>query len=887
MRCYIDQLPPFAVGFKSENEARKLIIDVTAWKAEHPDMWFEIFVELPEQPGIQYPVPATLNENELTWIISDEFTAVTGEGKYEVFGHSGETLKRTGAQTFTVLESVMEVSVTGVPDVSKPWVDQVLAAREVIANAQSMTAEFSEQAAQHAADAKEAAETVREEIDNTIENMNITADRAEDAADAANKAAQSASASAVNADTAARGAYEAQAQALEAIDQVRDTLEDLNMIGERVSDAGVDAANAAVQASAAAERANSVADVVMSTAGAAASDAAEAVKAAREATAELIKNANDEVGEAVRDANEAAANVQDGGYYEPHINAAGQLMWRPSKDGMPFPDSVNIRGPVGPEGPMGPEGPEGPQGPKGDATFVVNLVYDSSLKVHTADKSITEIAEAATTSKVVAVSAVGTSTNVFELVQVTSSGAVFARLNTLYNSSSGAVSYHAAHGYVVSADGTAKIFTTRLATNSEVPKSVVQYVSQSLTDAQKAQARENIGVGNEYTNSLIDKGAQPIVADARGSVIAAGDSADRAVRKLTIYGRTTQNGTPTPSTPRPLSTVGADGDVKVSAKNGLPEGGNEHITIITQPRSISAPVNTNVVFSVVAKGEGLTYQWEYSSSGGASWANSTMASATSSELTVVARAYLDGYPYRCLIKDKNGNKLYTNEVVLTIAGDTTVYDNPATVQTATITTPDGLPGVPVTSGGNYIDANGQQWIADTVEYNADTGKAEYVKRVEIGVLDETAGWKKSSNANVDRYYVAIGQYDKVKVPAMLCNIGLVGTTSNSMTAVGQVGIDSNRNFSYNYAASGASTLDGFLTHIANNPIMVAYPITNHIKTELSAEETAQIAALKTYYPETTVYNEDGAHMEIKYVADTKTYIDKKIEMLAAARLNNV
>ena len=33
-------------------------------------------------------------------------------------------------------------------------------------------------------------------------------------------------------------------------------------------------------------------------------------------------------------------------------------------------------------------------------------------------------------------------------------------------------------------------------------------------------------------------------------------------------------------------------------------------------------------------------------------------------------------------------------------------------QSMTITTPNGLPGIPVSSGGNYTDANGQQWICD-------------------------------------------------------------------------------------------------------------------------------------------------------------------------------
>ena len=36
-------------------------------------------------------------------------------------------------------------------------------------------------------------------------------------------------------------------------------------------------------------------------------------------------------------------------------------------------------------------------------------------------------------------------------------------------------------------------------------------------------------------------------------------------------------------------------------------------------------------------------------------------------------------------------------------------------QTLILSTPNGLPGIPVTSGGNYTDQNGQQWVCDEVE----------------------------------------------------------------------------------------------------------------------------------------------------------------------------
>ena len=45
----------------------------------------------------------------------------------------------------------------------------------------------------------------------------------------------------------------------------------------------------------------------------------------------------------------------------------------------------------------------------------------------------------------------------------------------------------------------------------------------------------------------------------------------------------------------------------------------------------------------------------------------------------------------------------------------TLRDGNGKTQTLTLPTPNGLPGIPVTSGGNYTDRNGQQWVCDEVD----------------------------------------------------------------------------------------------------------------------------------------------------------------------------
>lgn len=63
----------------------------------------------------------------------------------------------------------------------------------------------------------------------------------------------------------------------------------------------------------------------------------------------------------------------------------------------------------------------------------------------------------------------------------------------------------------------------------------------------------------------------------------------------------------------------------------------------------------------------------------------------------------------------------------------TIGDGADERQTITLQTPNGLPGIPVTSGGNYTDENGQQWVCDEV----DLERGVKVQRVDKTCFDNT------------------------------------------------------------------------------------------------------------------------------------------------------
>ena len=87
---------------------------------------------------------------------------------------------------------------------------------------------------------------------------------------------------------------------------------------------------------------------------------------------------------------------------------------------------------------------------------------------------------------------------------------------------------------------------------------------------------------------------------------------------------------------------------------------------------------------------------------------------------------------------QDGTPSPDNPAPIVSAGDgktitVTIGDGADGRQTITLPTPNGLPGIPVTSGGNYTDQQGQQWVCDEV----DLERGVKVQRVDKTCFDNT------------------------------------------------------------------------------------------------------------------------------------------------------
>lgn len=217
------------------------------------------------------------------------------------------------------------------------------------------------------------------------------------------------------------------------------------------------------------------------------------------------------------------------------------------------------------------------------------------------------------------------------------------------------------------------------------------------------KARQNILTGTETGN--------PLSVD---------DAFPAPLCGLTVYGRSTQDGTPTPDAPVPIVSAGDGGSVavKVTGKNRMPSNlryrefvecfvkKNTFITLVFKDGFVSK--GGNILF-IGENNENLWFGID----------------ANKAEHHITLKANATKFQYLL-------NDTASENVCLTWNASSPDYE-PYREQLLTLPTPNGLPGIPVTSGGNYTDQSGQQWVCDEV----DLERGVKVQRIDKGVFDAT------------------------------------------------------------------------------------------------------------------------------------------------------
>lgn len=221
--------------------------------------------------------------------------------------------------------------------------------------------------------------------------------------------------------------------------------------------------------------------------------------------------------------------------------------------------------------------------------------------------------------------------------------------------------------------------------------------------------------------------------------------------------------------------------------------------------------------------------------------------------------------YHCYISNGTYNEVVSNPMIN--AGSTALpYEPYKPAQTLIIPTPNGLSGIPVSSGGNYTDADGQQWVCDEVDFK----KGVYVQRIgKKTITSKDAFFKSGLSTNDVNYFalnnipVHIGTAGKKDV--IMSNCFVAGIYQHFGT-LGEIFLGSAQgNIVYfSVEAQKYPDTETFKQWAVENGLMFLYQLADIVETHLTAEELSAYKTLRTYSPTTTVINDADAWMSVGY-----------------------
>lgn len=195
-------------------------------------------------------------------------------------------------------------------------------------------------------------------------------------------------------------------------------------------------------------------------------------------------------------------------------------------------------------------------------------------------------------------------------------------------------------------------------------------------------------------------------------------------------------------------------------------------------------------------------------------------------------------------------------VTVTVSGD-----EPNKIASATLQTPNGLAGIPVSSGGNYTDQNGQQWICDEIT------NEEIIKRVGKKKITSNLFWMITSYGIF--YTDGIKNLGLNDASFFLCSHAIHTTKAASKMGHGETKFSATNLFYL--GNNNFDNIDDFKLWLDANEVYIYYALPEPIHTPLTADEVAEIEKLQAFHPVTHITHNSDCDMD----ATAETVWEKK------------
>ena len=401
-------------------------------------------------------------------------------------------------------------------------------------------------------------------------------------------------------------------------------------------------------------------------------------------------------------------------------------------------------------------------------------------------------------------------------------------------------------------------------------------------------------------------GGDTIIVTATGTTIQLTDSSDRPLQGLTIYGKSQQvqtTGAQLLAAPEEqvegttsyhyvngiLSTTGAGDDVATtfSGKFVLPAGTytfsgeaeKKQYTTISLVDSSGASITTggDLSFAADTKSEKEIVLTEKKTVFLKVWTN-TAATDANNTIKLMLNAGSSAQPWEpysgsvATPSPEYPQKIHpvgdSGSITITVDDDST------STQPLVVDTTGGLPGIPVASGGN-VTIEGQQYISETIQLYSD-GTGKRVSPVKTIVLDGSETYSvNASSTNTTRFYISVADIKSSLAPALCSHakykeiwggdeVGFYLSSNYIVFRMPKTVVGETKDSVQKWIMS---------QHSAGTPLTVIYQIATPTESELEKGEAPNVQSVHTYYADTNIENDSGTHMDVRYVADTKLYID--------------
>ena len=419
------------------------------------------------------------------------------------------------------------------------------------------------------------------------------------------------------------------------------------------------------------------------------------------------------------------------------------------------------------------------------------------------------------------------------------------------NSSAAAkTSEDAAAKSAADADSTAnsiKESMTQIAANKEA-------VSQLKEDTTALQKRQNVLVGSET-----------------GNPVSCNDAYSAPLCGLNVYGKSTQDGTPTPDAPVPIVSAGDSGSVavKVTGKNLFYEQEFQEYFINSVANTVGlATGNVSCVLQVVTGAKYYVTRSKIGDKFRAAVVDKLPTSGNpvtpSSGINADSKRQIEISATSKYMVIQCEDEAAFSELMVSL--DSSTAYSPYREQLLTLLTPNGLPGIPVTSGGNYTAPQGQQWVCDEVDLERGV-KVQRVNAVDLSTCVITGT---TNLVATKRLAIRLPLKGKDYTAKALCNRlpYLVSFTSDTIHFY----VDTNN-------------AQVFIPIGAKNPeegeYILFYVLDAPIETPLTPAEIAAYKAITAYAPDTVVQASDGAGVKLEYQRDVNIAIKKLEDAIAS------